>query len=217
MSCPQTEAEIKAYFWELIGKSEEGSANDFKAVMAKPYPWNEQMLQIPSNLPGPGQQLPADAPFYGITQQTSGGVSSGRIWVPAAVPQVDENGNKWYTRYIQIIKDKPGGIHRTDFLWTWWYQSGHDYVPICKDTPGPDPTPPTELEARVKALEVKYAFLEERVTVLETSRLIPKKIAMRNLANGKIVCAEIRGDGSLKANRDKIGPWEEFVIIILDQ
>jgi hypothetical protein len=44
-----------------------------------------------------------------------------------------------------------------------------------------------------------------------------RRIALRSLANGKIVCAEAGGDQPLIANRDNVGPWETFELIELDE
>jgi hypothetical protein len=215
MPCPMTEQEIKDYFFSLIQRTPETYANDFVAVMDMKYPWNGQMLQIPENIPGPGQRLPSDAPFYGITQQVrAGGVSAGRIWVPAAVPQTDENGNQWFTRYIQIIKDKPFGQQGVDLLWDWKYESGNAYVPICSGSnPGPGPGPNPDC---CEELAARYVALEERVTKLEQNLGFPKRVALKSLANGKIVAAEINSTRVLVANRDGIGPWEQFELIVLE-
>jgi hypothetical protein len=215
MACPKNEAEFRAYFFELIGRAEGSPANDFEAVMAKEYPWNGQMLKIPENLPGPDQQLPADAPFYGLTQQVSGGKSSGRVWIPAANPVTDENGNNWYTRYFQIIEDKPGGFHGIDFLWTWWYQNGNEYVPICDGSDNGSVPPGSDLEARVETLEAQYALLEERVNALESIKDARKKVALRNIATGQFVAAEAASSKVLVANRNDAGAWEQFEIVPL--
>jgi len=45
---------------------------------------------------------------------------------------------------------------------------------------------------------------------INSGRLLPRKVAIRSLVNGKFVCAENAGQSSLIANRDKIGPWETF-------
>lgn len=216
MSCPQTEQEFTNYFFELINKPYDSPANNFEAVMAATYNWNGQMMQIPMNVPGPGRQLPSDAPFYGLTQQVKGGVSAGRIWIPAAVPQVDENGNQWYTRYIQIIKDKPGGTPKVDFLWTWWYQGGNEYVPICTDgTPVP---PATNLLQRIETLESQVANHEGRIVTLEskqTSR-IPKKIALI-ASNDKYVTAEVASHPAiLVARGDNSDAWQQFEVVVLE-
>jgi hypothetical protein len=42
------------------------------------------------------------------------------------------------------------------------------------------------------------------------------KIALRSMANGKIVCAENNGAQPLIANRDHPGPWETFEVIVLE-
>jgi hypothetical protein len=44
-----------------------------------------------------------------------------------------------------------------------------------------------------------------------------RRVAIRSLANGRIVCAENGGEQPLIANRDGIGPWETFEIIDLDE
>src|SRR5215204_4565260 len=132
MSQPQTESEFIEYVYALIGRQLGEYANDYHSVFLDTYYWNGQYIQIPMNVPGAGEMLPADAPFYGLTQQVGGdGLPKGRLWIPAVVPQVDENGHLWYTQYIQYIKDKPGGVHGIDFLWDWDYLSGNGYVPLA--------------------------------------------------------------------------------------
>lgn len=42
------------------------------------------------------------------------------------------------------------------------------------------------------------------------------KIALRSMANGKLVCAEGAGHQPLIANRDAVGDWETFELITLD-
>lgn len=39
------------------------------------------------------------------------------------------------------------------------------------------------------------------------------KIALRSLANGRLVCAENAQGRPLLANRDEVGPWETFEVI----
>lgn len=216
MGCPQTEREFQKYFSELTGRAFDSPANDFEAVMAARYDWNGQMMQIPMNVPLAGRQLPSDAPFYGLTQQVKGGVSAGRIWIPAAVPQVDENGNEWYTRYIQIIKDKPGGTPKVDFLWTWWYQGGNEYVPICTD--GGTVPPVDNLLQRIETLESQVANHEGRIATLEskqTSR-IPKKIALI-ADNRKYVTAEVTANPPiLVARGDNSDAWQQFEVVVLE-
>lgn len=42
------------------------------------------------------------------------------------------------------------------------------------------------------------------------------KIALRSMANGRLVCAEDAGKQPLIANRDQPGPWETFEVIVLE-
>lgn len=42
------------------------------------------------------------------------------------------------------------------------------------------------------------------------------KIALRSMANGKLVCAEDNGKQPLIANRDNPGAWETFEVIVLE-
>lgn len=219
MSCPKTEEEFKTYFSDLTGKAYDSSANDFEAVMAASYNWNGLMMQIPANVPLAGEQLPPDAPFYGLTQQVKGGVSAGRIWIPAAVPQTDENGNEWFTRYIQIIKDKPGGQHGTDFLWTWWYQGGNEYVPICEDDGGSIPVPPPigeDLPQRVETLESQVANHESRISQLEKVILKMPEVIALIADNGEYVTAEVDTEGHPLVTRGKkADAWQQFKFIIV--
>lgn len=45
---------------------------------------------------------------------------------------------------------------------------------------------------------------------------LPRRIALRAVANGRLVCAEDAGRQSLIANRDLVGPWETFEVIALE-
>ena len=217
MPQPQTEEEFTRYFFHLIGATEGAWANDFKFVMKQLYPWKGDLLRIPENLPGAGQQLPPDAPFYGLTQQTGGdGIPDGRLWIPAAVPQVDENGNVWYTRYIQYIKDKPGGVHGVDYIWTWWYQSGNAYVPL-----GGSSHPEYVTRAEVQAMiDAAVKPLNDRITALEqapqTGVQFGDKIA---LVTNSGLFAGIKGGGPTQVDApiDWIGKtaahaWESFTL-----
>lgn len=208
MSCPKTEGDFITYFYELIGKTLGSPADDWEYVMARRYPWANDYITIPPGV-GPGVILPSNAPFYGLTQQWSGG-PKGRVFLPAAIP--DSLG--YFTRNIQYIKRvNPDGVYPTH-IWVWEHKDGNDYVPICDGGTVPPPTP-DPIEARVKALEVRYALLEERVTALENKKF-PSKIALQNAANGKFVAAEVDTSKILFANRDSIGPWEKFNLISLE-
>lgn len=218
MTCPKTEAEFERWFFnDLIKRTKGSPANDFETVMAGVYGWNGALLQIPMDVPGPGQRLPSDAPFYGLTQQAGADkIPSSRLWIPAAIPQIDENGNEWFTRYIQYVQDKPGGVHGVDFIWSWDYVSGNAYVPICDG--GVTPVPPTDLEARVTTLEAENKKQAEDIKKLQEqgSGGVPAKFALRSLANGRFVCNEMNWDQRLVANRPNPGPWEEFELVPID-
>lgn len=208
MGCPKTEAEFIDYFFGLIGRSLGDPADDWIEVMSKEYPWVNGPMVIPPGV-GPGVILPANAPFYGLTQQWSNGPKS-RLFLPAAIP----DGLGYYTRNIQYIgRVNPDGVYPTH-IWSWDHMDGNAYVPICDGETVPPPTS-DPLEARVKALEIHYAQLEERVTALE-KRKFPTKIALQSEANGKFVAAEVDTSKVLVANRDGIGPWEKFNVIILE-
>lgn len=156
--CPQTEAEFTEYFYALIGRFLETDANDWYSVMLKRYDWKGQLISIPRGV-GPGIKQAPDAPFFGLTQQMgSAGNPQARIFLPTSQP--DSLG--YYTRNIQYIKDKPGGVHGTDFLWTWWYQDGQAYTPVT----GAEPTPP---QPPVENLEMRVAALEREVTILKAA------------------------------------------------
>jgi hypothetical protein len=210
MSCPQSELEFAHYYYNLIHRQMEQPADDWHAVMSREYFWNGTMMRIPKGV-GPGVQLPSDAPFYGLTQQwREGDGPVGRLYLPSPHP----DNNNFYTRQIQYIRRvNPDGVTPTH-VWTWEYKDGNEYAPICE---GETPVPPSDLEKRVAALETSYADLDRRVTTLEQSHgNYPRKIALRNLANGKIVAAEITQTGWLRANRDTVGPWEQFELVPLD-
>lgn len=213
---PKTEAEFTEYFFTLIGEKLGGKANNFKTLLMQEFPWNGQMLRIPENVPGPGQQLPANAPFYGLTQQTGGDhIPDARLWIPAAQPDVDENGNLWYTRYIQYVEDTPGGVHGVDYIWAWTYKSGHEYVPLAAGGTVP---PPVDYEARFAAIEARLASLEDRVTELENKpgSPWPNVVAIQSVENQKYVAAEVASNKALVARSAEIGPWEKFNLIIIN-
>ena len=86
--CPQTEEEFEDYFYTLIGRTYGAPADGWEGVMEAAYPWQGHMLNIPPGV-GPGIRQPPDAPFFGLTQQYSGG-PKGRIFLPSNTP--DELG-----------------------------------------------------------------------------------------------------------------------------
>src|SRR6188768_1823660 len=97
--CPQTAEEFRDYFYALIGRAMGGPANDYEAVLSALYPWNGQMLMIPPGV-GPGIKQYPGAPFFGLTQQFSGGPKA-RVFLPTNTP--DELG--YYTRCEQYVDD----------------------------------------------------------------------------------------------------------------
>lgn len=184
--CPQTEEEFQEYFYTLIGRTYGDDADGWEAVMTQSYPWQGHMLNIPPGV-GPGISQPPDAPFFGLTQQFSGG-PKGRIFLPSDF--ADENG--YYTRCIQYLDDAvgtyslatakgspdyplPGDFDFTAksgvLVWSWYWVAGHEYAPV---TDADSTLPDDSLEARVTALEAVTAAegeeqddLVARVTVIE--------------------------------------------------
>lgn len=45
---------------------------------------------------------------------------------------------------------------------------------------------------------------------------LPRTIALRSRANNRLVCAEAQGYQALIANRDSIGAWEMFDVIVVE-
>ena len=45
---------------------------------------------------------------------------------------------------------------------------------------------------------------------------VPKKIALRAVANGLLVCAQEAGSQPLIANRTAVGPWETFEVVQIE-
>jgi hypothetical protein len=48
MSCPQTETEMRDFFYATIGRTIGSPANDYEAVLSKAYPWQGMELMIPA-------------------------------------------------------------------------------------------------------------------------------------------------------------------------
>jgi len=154
--CPQSDEEMRDYFYALIGKVLGTPANDYEVVLARAYPWDGQMLMIPPGV-GPGIMQPPDAPFFGLTQQFSG-VPKGRVFLPSNQP--DANG--FYTRADQYLDDaaqtyskskKAVSSSAQGLVWAWYYVDGHAYAPV---QPGDGSQPPVSsgglTEAQVQAM-----------------------------------------------------------------
>jgi hypothetical protein len=155
--------------------------------MEAAYPWHGHMLVIPPGV-GPGERQYPDAPFFGLTQQYSGG-PKGRIFLPTEIP--DDLG--YYTRCIQYLDDAAGTYAKskkqvsatsTGLVFSWYWVAGHEYAPVT----GADSTAPPEsgdvdaLKAWMTATDARLAALEDvsaamgeemddlvqRVTTIET-------------------------------------------------
>jgi len=164
--CPQTEEEFEQYFYTLIGRTYGAPADGWEGVMEAAYPWQGHMLVIPPGV-GPGERQYPDAPFFGLTQQYSGG-PKGRIFLPTDVP--DELG--YYTRCIQYLDDaaltyskskKQVDAKSTGLVWSWYWVAGHEYAPV---TSADGEAPPPE-SGDVDALKAWMTAIEARVTALE--------------------------------------------------
>ena len=115
----------KAYVFALLGAVEGQSATTS---------WPQTFAQ--SGLPGP---LPNVAPnfavHYGITQSISAAGPRSRIWLPTAIPEIDELGNRWYTHTVDLVDPQT-------LAWIWLDRGGHPVVPApCVGGPAPVPTP----------------------------------------------------------------------------
>ena len=168
--CPQTEEEFHEYFYTLIGRDYMAPADGWEAVMEAAYPWQGHMLNIPPGV-GPGIRQPADAPFFGLTQQYSGG-PKGRIFLPTDSP--DELG--YYTRCMQYLDDAVGtyekskkqvGAQSTGLIWSWYWVAGAEYAPVT-DADSTAPPDQSELAARVAALEEAYAAMADDLLEMQT-------------------------------------------------
>ena len=168
--CPQSEEEFHEYFYALIGRDYMAPATDWEAVMEASYDWQGHQLNIPPGV-GPGIRQPPDAPFFGLTQQYSGG-PKGRIFLPTDSP--DELG--YYTRCMQYLDDAVGTYEKSKkqvtstssgLIWSWYWVAGAEYSPVT----GPDSTAPpdsSELAARVAALEEAYGAMADDLLEMQT-------------------------------------------------
>jgi len=205
---------MQAYFYTLIGRQMGGNANDWRSVMTQ--------SMIPPGF-GPGVKADASYPFFGLTQQWSGGPKA-RIFLPSNMP----DGEGYYTRCIQYITDAPGGVHSVDFVWTWIYIAGHQYAPVQGPTT-PPVEPPVEppdsgdglTEEQIEALRAEVQRMIDASLVPVNAQLseavkIGDKIGLQ-AQKGMVICAE--GGGPEVANerfeltsRQNVGPWESFTL-----
>jgi len=168
--CPQTEEEFHEYFYALIGRDYMAPADGWEAVMEQAYPWHGHMLVIPPGV-GPGERQYPDAPFFGLTQQYSGG-PKGRIFLPTDTP--DELG--YYTRCLQYLDDAVGTYEKSKkqvsatssgLVWSWYWIAGAEYSPVT-DADSTAPPDSSELAARVAALEEAYAAMADDLLEMQT-------------------------------------------------
>ena len=122
--------DYRVYVFNLLNAHEGASA----------VGWPEKMAA--SGLPMPLPNVPPNqAVHFGITQSIGGdGGPRGRVWLPTAVPETDENGNRWFTRTIDIVK------HETQ-TWMWLDRGGNPPLVVeCGTLPEPpEPVPPVVL------------------------------------------------------------------------
>jgi len=192
--CPQSEEEFHEYFYALIGRDYMAPADGWEAVMEASYDWQGHQLNIPPGV-GPGIRHPPDAPFFGLTQQYSGG-PKGRIFLPTEIP--DELG--YYTRCMQYLDDAVGTYEKSKkqvtstssgLIWSWYWIAGAEYSPVSDADAG---TPPDSdaawkaaVEAEIIALkEVNAAMGEEMDDLVERVTRIEHALANGLHAHGPI-------------------------------
>ena len=200
--CPQTEAEFINYFFALINRRLGGPADDWREVMSAKYNWKGTEMQIPHNTPDHGKKHPSDAPFFGLSQQWSGGPKA-RVWGPSNTPD-----DGWFRFYRQYIKDDPNNPGH--FLWDWSRWSTNGYDPLLTDVQQPPTTEPPPVEPTDPELKVRVQVLEQKV---ESLYLTLERFALQSIANGKYVANELGEGCILRGNRDEAQGWEEFKIV----
>ena len=97
--------------------------------------WPEKLAA--SGLPVPLPNTPTNlAIHHGITQSIGDGGPRARVWTPTVVPEIDENGQRWYTHTIDIVN------HDTQ-TWMWLDRGGNPPLVIkCGVTQPEPPAPP---------------------------------------------------------------------------
>lgn len=213
--CPQNQDEFRAYFYTLIGCTYGAPATGWEATLSASYPWQGSTMRIPEGV-GPGIKQTAGAPFFGLTQQWSGGVPKARVFLPS--DQADDNG--YYTRCMQYLDDAPSG---GGLVWAWYYVAGNAYTPIQGADSGsggvtPPPTDP-QLEQRVETLEAQVAQLSEQLRqVSETALQAGGKVGLR-LAEGQVLCVTAGGPTAphqpvtFESRAEMTGAWEQFELL----
>ena len=217
--CPQTEGEFAEYFYTLIGQQQGAPAHSWESVLSATYVWKGQWLRIPDGV-GPGITQPPDAPFFGLTQQWSGG-PKGRVFLPTNTP--DDLG--YYTRCMQYLDDAPGTYAATaaagkpspnfqsvktgSLVWAWYYVAGTAYAPVT-GADGNSPSSGSGGLTEQQRYEVEAMIQSHLANCVQ----VGDKVALR-MANGTVLCAEGGGPEDEKqpvvlTSRDSVGPWESF-------
>lgn len=160
----------KAFFLSLAGVRE-----------GDPFPrWKEVLQQMidagASRNVVEGRKPKRTDPFYGIGVMVDASGPRGRLFLPAAVPQVADDGTRWFTRDVQVIADMPGATPGVGPFKLEWREWGSPYVPIQEIDPGSGEPgngggngeePEAGLTTRVTVLEAAVAALGARVEAVE--------------------------------------------------
>ena len=123
------------------------------------------------------------------------GISNNKLIVKWSVNIPGPNG-KIELGYILGKRDERPG-HEDSAEFEFWFKQ---------------PGAPTIDRAYEKTLGIRHDGMVIYKGSVTTTPL-PRRIALRSLSNGRLVCAESNGDAPLIANRDQVGPWETFEVI----
>ena len=129
IGCNGGQIDFKQYSLAVLGAVEGQPAPDWAAKLSA------------SGFPAPQPNTPPNTKIhFGITQSIGAGGPRGRLWLPTAVAEIDENGNRWYTRTIDVVK------HETQ-TWMWLDRGGNPPLVVeCGTLPEPpEPVPPVVL------------------------------------------------------------------------
>lgn len=159
-------ADCRQYFFDAIARTPGAAAPDWKAVL--------------ESLPGrgfgvnprPDEIQPPNAKHFGMTVMIdAGGHARGRIWLATDQPTQDHNGNRWYTREVQVIADDGAG----GFVWAWHELGGAaarpcagSNVPPPVVTPPPSTPPPSAPPVDISALLAAAAELQKTLDALRS-------------------------------------------------
>jgi hypothetical protein len=236
--CPQTEQEFRDYFYTLIGRAFGAPASNWEEVMEGVYEWQGAWMKIPPGV-GPGIKADASWPFYGLTQQYSGG-PKGRVFLPSNTP--DDLG--YYTRCMQYLDDaaavkagKAGKLTKAQLdallkkkttqqnsgalVWAWYLAGpANAYSPVLPA----DGVPPNTggggggglTEAQVQAM-IDASLAPLTAQIAEAVKR-GEKIGLR-MAEGQVLCAANGGPKepnqlvTFESRNDVGGAWEELEVL----